>query len=525
MAKNKKKKNNKNGKQQSLSPARFMSEKARNLPLGKCYLAPVDWKEEGITNVIVTRERPNGNLVMANFLVDTFCLGVKDAIYKVNLDKDEFDGYLEHLEDETGVGEVSYNEAHNLIYGAIEFAEEAGIPPAKDFSPACYILEEDTDEIPLIEYEYGKDGKYVLVVGPDRKEMVWFNTLQERLGDKFDYIMPVDMEYEYYDDDDDEEYDDDDYDDEYGDDKDALLPELTEEKMDEVFKKMLEGMKETQRHPREPFSHVYPAYPKTPEVKNQFIADALLSSDNLSSLPRDVIERILALPKDEAAGDISNVMLYEIGRTYNPINNGSANTWDNSAIMHALVLLARVGNGKALDAVLELMSQSDDFVAHHLGDLEFEIVTPALYACGNDNVERIERYLNEPGHDSFLRAQALDVLAEIAILNPERRDEIIGVFRRLLSSMVSRLPVQHACDGVFAGMFMGVLIEIGAKELIPEIKAVFATDCVDKNNAGDCEKVVGKIEIPIRSVNTAKYDLPDIYEQYEEFKSFIKEPE
>ncbi|ROS92586.1 DUF1186 domain-containing protein, partial [Muribaculaceae bacterium Isolate-083 (Janvier)] len=125
------------------------------------------------------------------------------------------------------------------------------------------------------------------------------------------------------------------------------------------------------------------------------------------------------------------------------------------------------------------------FADYHLGDLTPELLHPALYACGKDNITAIEAYLSQPGLDSYLCSQAPDALAMIIFNQPERRGEIIEVFRRLLNNMVSNLPVQRACDGTFAGFVMSNLMDIDAKELIPEIKATFATDCVNKTIAGD----------------------------------------
>ena len=51
---------------------------------------------------------------------------------------------------------------HNWIYGAIAWANEAGISPHKSFSVTQYMLEEDTEDIPLIEYEFGCNGKHRL---------------------------------------------------------------------------------------------------------------------------------------------------------------------------------------------------------------------------------------------------------------------------------------------------------------------------------------------------------------------------
>ena len=511
MAKKKSKNKSKGQKQPALSPYRFMREKARTLPIGKCYIAPPDWQESGMAHVIVTRVRPSGNLVMASFLVDTFCLGVKDAGYHENMTPYDFEQYLDNYKNGMGLEEISYNEAHNIIYGAMAFAEEGGIKPSKEFDPAGYILEEDTDDIPLIEYDFGKNGKHFLVVNPDRKEMPYYHTLKKNLGDDFEYVMP------YGEDIDNEDFEDDD--------EESPFSDITLKDVKKALDGMLKMKEESRRYPDEKYTYQYPDYPQTLSVKNQFIADELLSPDNYSCLPREVIDRILALPKDEAAQDISNVMLYSIGKTYKGINDDTIESWNNSAIMHSLILLAQLQSDKGLDAVLEIMRQTDEFADYHLGDLTPELLHPALYACGKDNITAIEAYLNQPGLDSYLRSQAPDALAMIIFNQPERRGEIIEVFRRLLINMISNLPVQKACDGTFAGFVMSNLMDIDAKELIPEIKATFATDCVNKTIAGDCKNVIKDIELGRGAIHNDKYQIPDIYEQYESLKKFITKPE
>ncbi len=510
MAKKKSKNKGKGQQQPTLSPYRFMREKARTLPIGKCYIAPPDWQESGMAHVIVTRVRPSGNLVMSSFLVDTFCLGVKDAGYHENMTPSDFEEYLNNYRKGMGLEEISYNEAHNIIYGAIAFAEEGGIKPNKEFDPAGYILEEDTEDIPLIEYDFGKNGKHFLVINPDRKEIPYYHTLKKKLGDDFEFVMP------YSEEDDEDEYEEDEY---------SPLSKIDYD----AIKKALEGMdkwrEESDRHPDEQYTYQYPDYPLTLSVRNQFIADELLSPGNYSCLPREVIGRILALPKDEAARDISNVILYSIGKTYQGINDDTIENWHNSAIMHSLILLAQLQSDKGLDAVLEIMCQTGEFADYHLGDMTPELLHPALYACGKDNVSAIEDYLNQPGLDSYLRSQAPEALAMIVFQHPERRDEIINVFRRLLNNMVSNLPVQRACDGTFAGFVMSNLMDIDAKELIPEIKATFATDCVNKTIVGDYKEVIKDIERGRGAIDKDKYAIPDIYEQYEDLKKFITKPE
>lgn len=185
MVKNKKKKNL-DGGQQFLSPEKYLKERARSLPIGKCYIND-DADEAGMAQIIVTRTHTGGRVSIAGFLVDMLCLGVKDTYYLLRMEEEE----LEELMDRQPLewNECSYEEAHNRIYGAIAFAEEAGIEPHKDFRITQYMLEEDNDDIPLIEYDFGKDGKHVLVCHSNLEASRYLPTLRKYLGEDFKYII------------------------------------------------------------------------------------------------------------------------------------------------------------------------------------------------------------------------------------------------------------------------------------------------------------------------------------------------
>lgn len=477
------KKNKKNTKQAKISPERYMRERVRKLPIGKCYMNP-DWEETGIAHIILTRNRAGGQMVYVSLLLDTFCLGVKYAEYAIDFTPEELEEALTHFRKSHDLEEIEYDKAHNLIYGAIEFAEEGGISPVKEWSAASYILEEDTDDIPLIEYEYGKDGKHFLVIGEEGKERKYLQTLLDNLEE--DQFVWVDLREDY-------------------DDIDS--------------EGMRDFIEEKERHPSEKYSYRHPEYPTELKVKHQFIVDALLDPANYEELPKDIIRRIFALPDDEAAEDISNIALYVIGKTYKAIENDTIGDPDEGALLHAVILLTHLQSLKGLPGLLEIVRQSEDFVEYHFGDLGLEIIPKALGTTASDDPTALKSVLSEPGLDSLNRSMASEALTIMADLYPEKREEIVEIFRQLLASMKERLPKTEGCDAAFAGFVMSNLIDLEAKELIPEVRELFATDCVDKSIAGDCEEVVGQIE---HNLSPRHYEMPTIHEQYEFVKSFGK---
>lgn len=188
--------------QQLLSPENYIRQKARKLPLYKCSINE-NWKDEGLAEIVIGRRHTNGNVTFGVYLVDVFCVGVKDAFYNFNVSVDTFEEMIYSLSGELNMIEIDYVLAHNIIYAAIEYAEDLGIKPCKDFTLAEYILEEDTDEIELMDIECGKDGKPLFVVSdfytPAQANGI-IQQLEKSVGKDNFYVLMTDS-------DDDDEYD------------------------------------------------------------------------------------------------------------------------------------------------------------------------------------------------------------------------------------------------------------------------------------------------------------------------------
>ena len=190
----KKKSTNHQQPQQTLSPERFIREKARQVPIYKCYL-DADLTVCGEANIIIVRKHKNDKYTIAVFLVDIFCCGVKDSFYKLRLDEYDYDEFMQRYVYSRNMKEVEYVEAHNWIFGAIAWAEEAGIAPDKSFNLTQYLLEEDDDNIPLIEYEFGHNGHHCLITLTKLQASKYLPTLKKTLGDNFEvHIEEADLE-------------------------------------------------------------------------------------------------------------------------------------------------------------------------------------------------------------------------------------------------------------------------------------------------------------------------------------------
>jgi len=183
--------------QQTLSPSAYIRQKGRTLEIHECFI-PGDEFSSGEGVVIVSRKHTGGNLTFGCFLLDTYCTGVKDCFVAFRKSEEEFNDYVDRIAKSQGMLKVDYEVAHNWIFGAIEWAEEAGLQPSKEFALAKYLLADDEDEsIPIIEYKFGDKGKHHLISDNMAELKKLEPILHENLGEgNYDITLVTDSDPE-----------------------------------------------------------------------------------------------------------------------------------------------------------------------------------------------------------------------------------------------------------------------------------------------------------------------------------------
>jgi hypothetical protein len=178
----------------SFNTIKYIKEAARKLPIHQTLL-DMSMDEVGMGYVIVSRQRSNGQIVFVNFLVDKYCLGVKDIFFDI-MEEEDYTSMIEemHERDDTNLVDAEPNHIYNLVYGAVEYAEDLGFQPHKDFDIAEYILD-DVESITYEEIEFGKDGMPCFIAGPGDKTGRIISTLTKNVGEgNFVYFLEKDFE-------------------------------------------------------------------------------------------------------------------------------------------------------------------------------------------------------------------------------------------------------------------------------------------------------------------------------------------
>jgi len=451
----------------------YIRTKARQLSIYKCYKLENNIDDRELA-ILVIRQHPQGTFTYAGYMIDRWCLGIKDSMWQFSIDKEDLQADLALWSHHPmSLTEIDYVEAHNWVYGALAFAEEAGIKPCKDFQLTQFILAPDDDEVELREYDFGHDGKYCLAVKDNLEASKYIPILDKNLG-KGQYSVQIGFLHDW---DDDEDWDDeDDWDEEDGWDDEDPEPFAYTPEMEYTY----EGKQ-------------YPGYAELhyPELDSILGRQMHLISDS-------DIDWILSLPADKLREDLHNIVLRELNIQWGKTENEFADDNDCSNfdyIGNAFTFLTNVGTVEdTLPIVIETMRQNNAFFLYNFGDCSSELLHPILWVLTKDHPKLLMPFLLEKGLTQMVKSDILEMLEHMAQNCPDVRDEIIAMTVELLEQYKEDLPKRSICDGAVVAFTIGILIGNNASEHLPLIEEIYATGLVDESVEGHIDEVRWEIE-------------------------------
>lgn len=193
-AKRKKKKEGRRITLPWMQSPRALLRTAGHWPLHECLLTK-EWQKEGtITQILVARRSPSGEIVTGTFLVDLGCLGVKSAFASLFNTRREYEQKLRSgVTESQNMVRADLNLVAKIIREAIAYAKELGFKPDPDYRDALLALgDADPDACDVSIPLGGQDGKPFFVAGPYDNVDLIMTKLMRKLGpDGFTYFVPL----------------------------------------------------------------------------------------------------------------------------------------------------------------------------------------------------------------------------------------------------------------------------------------------------------------------------------------------
>ena len=179
----------------SFSPQAIL-RRARDFPFFECRIS-ANWQKDdlGLVQILVARQQPDGNICFGVYLVDKFCLGLKNTFGNAGLSPARYQSEIRNkIFRELKPQECPIELAHQMIYQSIDYAAQFGFQPEKDFAYTQFLLAPRGELEEPYQLTFGKDGKPFFIAGPHDNAARILRQLEKTAGPgNYHYLAPLDV--------------------------------------------------------------------------------------------------------------------------------------------------------------------------------------------------------------------------------------------------------------------------------------------------------------------------------------------
>jgi len=182
--------------------------------------------------------------------------------------------------------------------------------------------------------------------------------------------------------------------------------------------------------------------------------------------------------------DVPDLLKLICDRSLYDTNAGANETW---VPIHAWRTLGQLKSAKAVPMLIVLF----DHLPYY--DWALKELSKVLGMIGEPAIDPLTMYMRESRRPEFARAMAFDGLVEIVRHYPDCRERVLNGFSEHLTQPDTETIRLN-------GYLVGKLLDLGAVELIDDIRRLFDTGCVDSACSGGLEEVELELGLRVREV-------------------------
>jgi hypothetical protein len=147
-------------------PARVL--RAAQAPIQHCLLSEAVF-EIGIGTLVLARGATPHHVALSSFLIDVFCLGIKDVMFK-SVDSEVLEMYMDAMDEGSPLVSVDPSYARKLLRDLAAWSQSIGFAPHRDFAVVERIFGDVSADASDAAFRFGHDGKAVYIPGPSDTE-------------------------------------------------------------------------------------------------------------------------------------------------------------------------------------------------------------------------------------------------------------------------------------------------------------------------------------------------------------------
>lgn len=149
-------------------------------PIYECLISE-RWQVTGLASLLVSRKISDDLFLLGSYLVDLYCLGLKDTLALSRIDTEDYLITRHFFTSRHEVIDVDYEDARSIVLGAIDYAHSLGFRPQHDWIDSQFVIEavRSYEE----KFEFGVDGIPCYIEGPNDDRITIIETLSARDSD------------------------------------------------------------------------------------------------------------------------------------------------------------------------------------------------------------------------------------------------------------------------------------------------------------------------------------------------------
>jgi hypothetical protein len=143
-------------------PARVV--RAADAPIQHCFLTESVF-EIGMGTLVLARGATPHHLAFSSFLIDVFCLGIKDVMFEL-VEREAFEMYMNVTDAGSPMVSVDPSYARKLLRDLSAWSKSIGFAPHRDFAAVERMFGEVSADASDAVFRFGRDGKPFYIPGP-----------------------------------------------------------------------------------------------------------------------------------------------------------------------------------------------------------------------------------------------------------------------------------------------------------------------------------------------------------------------
>ena len=120
----------------------------------------------GMGTLVLARGATPHHLALSSFLIDVFCLGIKDVMFE-SVDSEVFAMYVNATDAGSPLVSIDPSDARTLLYDLAAWSQSIGFAPHRDFAAVERIFGDVSVDASDAVFRFGRDGKPVYIPGPN----------------------------------------------------------------------------------------------------------------------------------------------------------------------------------------------------------------------------------------------------------------------------------------------------------------------------------------------------------------------